>query len=138
MSTRAPLSGLGKLTLAGLVAMAIGIVWTMWVSGVFTLLLNGVFIVPAFVSLALALGLAYLVATGIRWMPAVAAVVAAAMLVGALQGPPVTTRLANPADIWPFAATVVHLLSSALVVVAGVGTAVQRYLSSGRAAWRAG
>ena len=69
MSTPASLSTLGTLTTAGLVAMAIGIGWTRWLSGAFTRWLSGGFVVPAFVSRALALRMAFLVTTGIRWMP---------------------------------------------------------------------
>ncbi len=78
----------------------------------------------ALVFVALPLVLAGLVLARTRWMPAVAALVAALFVVGAVLTAGEVSYLTHPAATWAFAAIVVELLSGVLVLLAGIRATV--------------
>jgi fucose 4-O-acetylase-like acetyltransferase len=117
-SKRAPLSGLEKLMLVGLVGVTIGAFGVEQTH-------KGQTEIIALVFVALPLVLAGLVIARIRWMPAVAAAVAAIFILGAVLTAGELSYLIHPAASWGFAAIVVELLSCVLVLFAGIGATVR-------------
>jgi FtsH-binding integral membrane protein len=117
-SKRAPLSGLEKLMLVGLVGVTIGAFGVEQTH-------KGQTEIIALVFVALPLVLAGLVFARIRWMPAVAAAVAAIFILGAVLTAGELSYLIHPAASWAFAAIVVELLSCVLVLFAGIGATVR-------------
>ena len=117
-SKRAPLSGLEKLILVGLVGVTIGAFGVEQTH-------KGQTEIIAVVFVALPLVLAGLVIARIRWMPAVAAAVAAIFILGAVLTAGELSYLIHPAASWAFAAIVVELLSCVLVLFAGIGATVR-------------
>jgi hypothetical protein len=116
--TRAPLTGLEKLVVVGLVGLTVGAFGVEQ-----THVGQKEFIALVFVALPLVL--AGLVIAHIRWMPTVAAVFAALYLLGAITTAGELSNLTHVAASWPFVAIVVELLSCVLVVFAGLGATVQ-------------
>ncbi len=114
---RAPLSGLEKLLLVGLLGVTIGAFGVEQTH-------KGQTEIIALVFVALPLVLAGLVLARTRWMPAVAALVAALFVVGAVLTAGEVSYLTHPAATWAFAAIVVELLSGVLVLLAGVRATV--------------
>jgi hypothetical protein len=128
MKTRAPLSGLAKLTLIAFVGMGIG-----FLGGELEGIVKaGVLFVPPLVVGTLSLLAAGLVATRVRWLLAVAAVYATVMLLGAatLGESAVLSRLTNPADVMAFLETWVQMPSTVVAAIAGVAATVQQYRTS--------
>ena len=119
-SKRAPLSGLEKLLLIGLLGVTIGAFGVEQTH-------KGQTEIIALVFVALPLVLAGLVFARMRWMPAVAAAVAAIFLLGAVLTAGELSYLTHPATTWAFAAIVVELLSCVLVLFAGIAATVQQY-----------
>lgn len=120
MERQASLSRLGKLTLAGVVALLGATLWKI-------AFLDGLVapaIVSALVFLATAVGLA---STAVRWMPALAVAVAAFAVGGALLAPRVQEILSDPGDVWPFVTSVIQLVGGTVAVVAGIGATAQNY-----------
>jgi hypothetical protein len=116
--TRAPLTGLEKLVVVGLVGLTVG------AFGVEQTHVGQKELI-ALVFVALPLVLAGLVIAHIRWMPTVAAGLAALYIVGAITTAGELSNLTHVAASWPFVAIVVELLSCVLVVFAGLGATVQ-------------
>jgi len=130
-SKSAPLSGLEKLILVGLVGVTIGAFGVEQTH-------KGQTENIALVFVALPLVLAGLVIAHIRWMPAVAAAVAAIFILGAVLTAGELSYLTHPAATWAFVAIVVELLSCVLVLFAGIGATVQQYWISKRTTMRNG
>jgi hypothetical protein len=116
--TRASLTGLENLVVVGLVGLTVGAL------GVEQTHVGQKELI-ALVFVALPLVLAGLVIAHIRWMPTVAAGLAALYLVGAITTAGELSNLTHVAASWPFVAIVVELLSGVLVVFAGLGATVQ-------------
>jgi len=131
LSKSAPLSGLEKLILVGLVGVTIGAFGVEQTH-------KGQTENIALVFVALPLVLAGLVIARIRWMPAVAAAVAAIFILGAVLTAGELSYLTHPAATWAFVAIVVELLSCVLVLFAGIGATVQQYWISKRTTMRNG
>ncbi len=131
LSKSAPLSGLEKLILVGLVGVTIGAFGVEQTH-------KGQTENIALVFVALPLVLAGLVIAHIRWMPAVAAAVAAIFILGAVLTAGELSYLTHPAATWAFVAIVVELLSCVLVLFAGIGATVQQYWISKRTTMRNG
>ena len=62
-----------------------------------------------------------------RWVPAVAAGVAALYFIGALTTAGELSNLTHLAATWPFAAVAVELLSCALVLLVGISAIVHHH-----------
>jgi ribosome biogenesis protein Tsr3 len=120
ISSHQPLSGPEKLILVGLVGIAIG---AFGVEQTHTG--QKELIALVFVVLPLVVAGAGLVLAHARWLPAVAAVVAALYLIGALTTAGELSNLTHVAATWLFAAITLELLSCALVLLAGVSAIVQ-------------
>jgi hypothetical protein len=116
--TRASLSRLELLLLVGLLGLTVG---AFGVEQTHT----GQKEIIALVFVALPLVLAGLVFAHIRWIPTVAAGLAALYFLGAITTSGELSNLTHVAASWPFAAIVVELLSCVLVVFAGLGATVQ-------------
>jgi hypothetical protein len=114
------LSGPEKLLLVGLVGITIG---AFGVEQTHT----GQKELIALVFVALPLLLGGLVIAHTRWVPAIAAVVAAFYLIGAFTTAGEVSNLTHLAATWPFAAIAVELLSCALVLLAGISVIVQHH-----------
>ncbi len=132
MKTSAPLSGLAKLTMVGLVATGIGFLGAgvdpgpgpRVVTG--SLTVGPLYLPPLLVGLV-ALALAGLVATRIRWMPAVGGAFASVLLIGAatLGSAAVFFRLTHPGAVIGFAEDSIQLAGEAIAAVAGIAATVQ-------------
>jgi len=84
------------------------------------------------VFVALPLVLAGLMIARIRWMPVVAAAVAAIFILGAVLKAGELSYLTHPAATWAFASIAVELLSGVLVLFVGIGATVRQYWISKR------
>jgi hypothetical protein len=110
MKTSAPLSGLAKLTMGGLVGTGIGFLGAGVDPGPGPRVVKGfltvgpLYLPPLLVGLV-ALAIAGLVATRIRWMPAVGGAFASILLIGAatLGSAAVSFRLTHPGAVIGFA-----------------------------------
>jgi hypothetical protein len=116
--TRASLSRLDLLLLVGLLGLTVGALGVEQTHA-------GQKDIIALVFVALPLILAGLVIAHIRWIPTVAAALAALYLVGAITTAGELSNLTHVAASWPFAAIVVELLSCVLVMFACLGATVQ-------------
>jgi hypothetical protein len=125
MKSTAPLSGLAKLTLAALVGAAIGVL----VGVLEGLVKSGLLFLPPLVVGTIYIGTAGLVATRIRWMPAIGAVYAIIMLIGAatLGASAVYSRLTTPADILGFTEVWIQMTCTVIAALAGIAATVQQY-----------
>jgi hypothetical protein len=120
MRSPTPLTGFDRLTLTGFIGLLVATWWKI-------LFLDGL-VAPAIASGTMFLALtAALVAIRTRWIPAVAAAVAAFAVVGAAQSDVVQNTLANPSDVGDFASSVLLLAAGAIGATGGVGATVQRY-----------
>src|SRR2546429_9156793 len=132
MKTSVPLSGLARLTMVGLVATGIGFLGAgvdpgpgpRVVKGFLTM--GPLYLPPVLVGLV-ALAMAGLVATRIRWMPAVGAAFAAILLIGAatLGSAAVSFRLTHPGAVIGFTEDSIQLAGEAIALVAGIAATVQ-------------
>jgi len=113
---RRPLAGLGRLTVAALVGVAL-------VLGYLQTLVD----FPAIIIFAIIpLAVAGLIALGWRWSPALGAIVALALL--ALIGMPLTETLMHPSVGGPLFAVAAMIVPLLLIsVVAGIGATLQNY-----------
>ncbi len=125
MKSTAPLSGLAKLTLAALVGAAIGVL----VGVLEGLVKSGDLFLPPLVVGTIYIGTAGLVATRIRWMPAMGAVYATIMLIGAatLGASTVYSRLTTPADSLGFTEVWIQMTCTVIAALAGIAATVQQY-----------
>jgi hypothetical protein len=116
---RRPLSGLGKLTLIGLVGLSVATWWK--------ILFLGGLVAPAIASgiLFLAITTGMLV-TRARWMSALAAAVATFAVLGAVLSQEVRNQLGEPSAMGDFTSTVLLLLAGATAAIGAIGTTVQR------------
>jgi hypothetical protein len=114
-----PLTGLGKLTLTGLVGLLAATVWK--------ILFLGGLVAPAIASAVVFLATtAGLLVVRTRWMSAVAAAVATFAVLGAAQSQEVRDMLATPSDVGDFTSTVLLLAAGATGAIGGIATTVQR------------
>jgi hypothetical protein len=132
MKTRPPLSGLAKLTMVGLVATGIGFIGAGVNPGpgprtVTRSLTVGPFYLPPLLVGLVALAIASLVPTRIRWMPAVGAAFAIILLIGAatLGSASVSFRLTHPGLAIGFAEDSLQVVGEANAAVAGIAATVQ-------------
>src|SRR2546429_527616 len=127
MKTSAPLSGLAKLTMVGLVGTGIGFLGAGVDPGPGPRVVKGflnvghLYLPPLLVGLV-ALAMAGLVATRIRWMPTVGGAFASILLIGAatLGSAAVSFRLTHPGAVIGFAEDCIQLTGEAIAAVAGV------------------
>ena len=96
----------------GLCAVSIGILTVLATGGVFVPIGFAFGVVPL-------AGAATLLVRS-RWIPLVAAALGALFLFGALRASATATRLADPGDAVPFAASLVQLAGAAIATVAGL------------------
>jgi hypothetical protein len=132
MKTSAPLSGLARLTMVGLVATGIGFLGAgvnpgpgpRAVQGALTV--GPLYLPPLLVGLV-TLAIAGLVATRNRWMPAVGAAFAAILLIGAATfgSASVSFRLTHPGLVIGFAEDSLQLVGEVIAIVAGITATVQ-------------
>jgi hypothetical protein len=132
MKTSAPLPGLTRLTIVGLVATGIGFLGAgvnpgpgpRAVQGALTV--GPLYLPPLLVGLV-TLAIAGLVATRNRWMPAVGAAFAAILLIGAATfgSASVYFRLTHPGLVIGFAEDSLQLVGEVIAVVAGIAATVQ-------------
>lgn len=116
---RAPASALGKITAATMVIMSAMLVYLM-------VAIIGQVIPPLVVFAGVGLALAAFIATGVRWAPAPAAVVAVAMFV--LNWEPMFAALANPSGgLTMFALAAILIPALVVGIIAGIATTVQNY-----------
>lgn len=116
----ARLSGLSKLTMAGLVAVGLATLGILWMQATFVLV--------GLVFAATWLVLATLVATRIAWMPALAGLVAAAFFWFAWRPALVeaSAHLSEPTHILLFVTVVIQAVGSAIAALAGIGATIKR------------
>ena len=132
MKTNAPLSGLARLTIVGLVAPGIGFLGAgvnpgpgpRAVQGALTV--GPLYLPPLLVGLV-TLAIAGLVATRIRWMPALGAAFAAILLIGAATfgSASVSFRLTHPGLVIGFTEDSLQLIGEVIAIVAGIAATVQ-------------
>jgi len=132
MKTNAPLSGLARLTIVGLVATGIGFVGAgvnpgpgpRAVQGALTV--GRLYLPPLLVGL-FTLAIASLVVTRIGWMPALGAAFAAILLIGAATfgSASVSFRLTHPGLIIGFIEDSLQLIGEVIAIVAGIAETVQ-------------
>lgn len=120
---RRPLTMLGKITLAALVALTLLFVFQQVV--IFKAFFPPVGIVQA----ALTLLIAGIVVTGRRWTPAVGALWCGLLILGSL--PIIIRDLGNPGNVLDFVFTLVALLLILIGIVAGIAATVQNYSRRG-------
>jgi hypothetical protein len=101
-----------------LMGIAVGNVWLHFLENDF------VVVSMLFAAIPVALGVLFLMRLG--WVPAAIAAVSLFYIVGELTGTPAVYRLAHPAELTPFLATTLELVSQAAAAIIGVTLAVQR------------
>lgn len=132
MRSSAPLPGLAKVTIGGLIATGLGFLGAAvergpgpaFVEGAPTV---GIFYLPPLLMGLAVLVVAGLVATRVRWMPAVAAAFAAILLLGSVTvaSASVFYRLTHPGEFIGFAEDWLQVGGEAIAIVAGVAATVQ-------------
>jgi hypothetical protein len=120
MSRSRSLSAAGKLTVAGLVAAAAGIVIQIASGAEYPT------VPPGLIILLVAAGLVALGARW-RWTPLVGVVVALFLLVGGALAPQARDQLGDPGAVGVFVGTVIQLLALVVALIAGVAAARQSY-----------
>jgi hypothetical protein len=120
MSRSRSLSAAGKLTVAGLVVAAAGIVIQIASGAEYPT------VPPGLIILLVAAGL---VAPGARWRwtPLVGVVVALFLLVGGALAPQAREQLGDPGAVGVFVGTVIQLLALVVALIAGVAATRQSY-----------
>lgn len=132
MKMRARLPGLAKLTMIGLVGTGIGFLGAGVDPGPGPRTVRGalsvgpLYLPPLLVGLV-ALAMAGLVATRLRWMPTVGGVFAAILLIGSatLGAAAVSYRLTHPGAVIGFAEDSLQVLGEAITLGAGIAATVQ-------------
>ena len=133
MKTSASLSGLAKLTMGGLIGTGLGFLGAGVDPGPGPRAVQGsltvahLYLPPLLVGLV-ALALAGLVATRIRWMPAVGGAFAVILLIGSatLGSAGVSFRLTHPGAVLGFAEDSIQLAGEVIAAGAGIAATVQR------------
>jgi hypothetical protein len=120
MSRSRSLSAAGKLTVAGLVVAAAGIVIQIASGAEYPT------VPPGLIILLVAAGLVALGARW-RWTPLVGVVVALFLLVGGALAPQARDQLGDPGAVGVFVGTVIQLLALVVALIAGVAAARQSY-----------
>src|SRR5919108_2889610 len=132
MKTSATLSGHAKLTMVGLIGTGIGFLGAGVDPGPGPRVVKGsltvghLYLPPLLVGLV-TLAIAGLVATRIRWMPAVGAAFAAILLIGdaTFGSASVSFRLTHPGLVIGFTEDSLQLIGEVIAVVAGIAATVQ-------------
>lgn len=120
MSRSRSLSAAGKLTVAGLVAAAAGIVIQIASGAEYPT------VPPGLIILLVAAGLVALGARW-RWTPLVGVVVALFLLVGGALAPQARDQLGDPGAVGVFVGTVIQLLALVVALIASVAATRQSY-----------
>jgi hypothetical protein len=120
MSRSRSLSAAGKLTVAGLVVAAAGIVIQIASGAEYPT------VPPGLIILLVAAGLVALGARW-RWTPLVGVVVALFLLVGGALAPQARDQLGDPGAVGVFVGTVIQLLALVVALIAGVAATRQSY-----------
>lgn len=128
MTTRPPLRPTGRLTLYSLAALGGVFLWTFLLD----YRLYQQFIWPVLSLGVLSLVAAALVATRIRWMLPLGAIVGTLVLVGAFREPFVIMRLTSPETVWTFVATVLIVGLAALAGCSSVVATTRTARTAGR------
>ncbi|MGH8905494.1 MAG: hypothetical protein ACRD0K_03020 [Egibacteraceae bacterium] len=112
-----------KITLASLTAMGASSLWIALLDYA-----RYDFVVPeALIIAGVVLALAGLVATRLRWAPALAGTIAGLITASLLTVPFVVMRLTDPETVWFFLANTLLLASGLVATVAGITATVARY-----------
>jgi hypothetical protein len=114
------LSAAGRLTVAGLVVAAAGIVIQIASGAEYPT------VPPGLIILLVAAGLVALGARW-RWTPLVGVVVALFLLVGGVLAPQAREQLGDPGAVGVFLGTVIQLLALVVALISGVAAARQSY-----------
>lgn len=122
MATRASLSTLAKLMIAGFVIHSAAIWWI--------IVYERAFLVMGFVFAVLPLVLAGLLLIRVGWVLAVVSVVAVLMVVQGVLSPIEISRLTQTADVVELVVGVLDLLGLVLAAVAGIVATAQLYRRS--------
>ena len=120
LSRSRSLSAPGRLTVAGLVAAAAGIVIQIAAGAEYPT------VPPGLVILLVAAGLVALGGRW-RWTPLVGVVVALFLLVGGVLAPQAREQLGDPGAVGVFVGTVIQLLALVVALIAGVAATRQSY-----------
>lgn len=115
MTSRTALAPAGHVTLYSLGSLGTAFLWTFWLDHQ----LYDQFVWPVLVLALIALAAAGLVATTIRWMLPVGAIVGAGIFATALMEPFIIMRLTAPETVWAFVSAVLIVGLSATATVAG-------------------
>jgi hypothetical protein len=120
LSRSRSLSAAGRLTVAGLVVAAAGIVIQIASGAEYPT------VPPGLIILLVAAGLVALGARR-RWTPLVGVVVALFLLVGGALAPQAREQLGDPGAVGIFVGTVIQLLALVVALISGVAAASQSY-----------
>ena len=125
--SRVPISYMGWLTVASLVGIGIGF----WV----LLMTIGVTVLPIVILAVVSIVMATLVFTGVRWMPALAALDAVGMWIGGPTSQPYSLyHLSHPQEGGPFIASVLVYVLAIVTIVAGTVATMENYRGGERRA----
>src|SRR5260221_12129335 len=125
--SRVPLSYMGWLTVGSLVGIGIGF----WV----LLMTIGVTVLPIVILAVVSIVMAMLVFTGVRWMPALAAVYGVGMWIGGPTSQPYSLyHLTHPQEGGPFIASVLVYVLAIVTIVAGTVATMENYRGGERRA----
>lgn len=126
---RQRLAPLGRIVILGLIGFALCFIILM--------LLPALFILPLFILALISLVIAALVATGIRWIPALGVVYCIiTMIFGVITNPYLPYHLTHPGEVGPFIASLFSYVCGVIVIGAGLGAIAQNYRNSERRAPR--
>jgi plastocyanin len=127
--SRQPLAALSKLTIASLLGEALAFL--------FLLLAIGIFILPLLIVALALLGVAGIVATGVRWVPLAGALAGLGTMIGGIFSQQYFLyHLTHPAEGGPFLLSSLICVCAILSICTGVGATVQNYKSTARQAPR--
>ena len=127
--SRVPLSYMGWLTVGSLVGIGIGF-WAL-------LMTVGVIVVPIAILAVISIVIAALVSTGVRWMPALAALYGVGIWIGGPTSQPYSLyHLTHPQEGGPFIASVLVYMLAIVTIAAGIVATMQNYRGGQRRAPR--
>jgi plastocyanin len=126
---RVPLSYMGWITVGSLVGIAIGF-WVLQIT-------IGVTVLPIVILAVVSIIMAALVSTGVRWMPAMAALYGVGMWIGGPTSQPYSLyHLTHPQEGGPFIASVLVYVLAIVTIVAGIVATMENYRGGERRAPR--
>jgi len=129
--SRRSLSVLARVTIFSLLIGALA-----YAVNTFQVYLAGSLVVPLIIITLVMFVAAGVSAFGLKWTPAVGALLALAILIGSYTQPYFTGHLAHPGDVGSFIPSVVITAAALVAIVAGVAATIQNYRSVDRPAPR--